>query len=108
MLQRAALAGRLGLEERQLPLAGIRPDERELVGPLDHVHAEMRRDEVGDAVPVGEPVCDVVEGLRSHGAANIASAVRPAGADHFLRSTARCCCLFILERPSMPIRLASL
>ena len=109
VLQGAALAWGLGLEERQLPLASIGADERELVGPLDHVHAEMRRDEVSDAVPVGEPVCDVVEGLRSHGAANIASAVRPAGADHFLRSTARCnCCLFILERPSMPIRLASL
>jgi hypothetical protein len=28
---------------------------------------------------------------------------------YFLRSTARCsCCLVILERPSMPMRLASL
>ena len=33
----------------------------------------------------------------------------PASHGYFRRSTARCsCCLFILERPSMPIRLASL
>ena len=79
------------------------------IGPWTVAYLRMRLFGDPDAVPVGEPVCDVVEGLRSHGAANIASAVRPAGADHFLRSTARCsCCFVIFERPSMPIRLASL
>ena len=33
----------LGREERELPAAGVAPDEREVVGALDHVHAERGR-----------------------------------------------------------------
>src|ERR687895_106238 len=109
VLEGTALTRSFSLEQRQLPLARIGADQREGVGPLDDVHAEVRRDEVGDAVPVGEPVRDVIEGLRAHGAGKIAPRLRAAEGDYFLRSTARWSwALFIFERPSMPMRLASL
>ena len=40
--------GALRVEERQLAAPRVRADERERVRPLDHVHAELRRREVGD------------------------------------------------------------
>ncbi len=67
VLQRSLLPGWLGVEERQLPPAGIGAHEGEPVGLLDDVHAEMRGDEIGDAVPVTEPKRDMVESLRTHG-----------------------------------------
>ena len=66
MLERTALPRPVGGEERQLPAPRVGADERERVRPVDHVHPEMADDEVGDGVAVGEPVGDVVEGLRVH------------------------------------------
>src|SRR4029077_1766969 len=66
---------------------------------VDHVHAELRGDEVGDRVAIGEPERDMVE----------LAGIHPVRLGHFLRSTARwSCCLFIDERPGMFIRFASL
>ena len=48
-------------EERQLPAPRIRADDREPVGSLYHVHAGVRRQEVGQPVAVGDPKSDVVE-----------------------------------------------
>ena len=42
VLERAALARAFGCEERQLPAPRVGADERERVGPVDHVHPEMR------------------------------------------------------------------
>ena len=39
-----------GFEQRQLATPSVRADEREALGALDHVHAEVRRREVGDLV----------------------------------------------------------
>jgi hypothetical protein len=65
------------------------------------VHPEPFGDEARDSVSLGHPEGDVVECVRPH-AGRIAS-------HYFLPSTARwSCCLFILERPRMFIRLASL
>jgi hypothetical protein len=66
VLERAALTRPLGLEERQLAAASVRADEGELVGSLDHVHAEMSGDEVRDWIALGDPERDVVERLRPH------------------------------------------
>ena len=56
----------LRLEKRQLAAAGVRADERELVGPLDHVHAEMSGHEIRDWIALGNPESNVVEGPRPH------------------------------------------
>jgi hypothetical protein len=74
--ERTAVAGALGREERQLPTTRVGTDERELVGPLDHVHAEVRGDEICDSVAVGDPERDVVKRLRSHGAGRYLGRVR--------------------------------
>ena len=66
MLERAALARALGGEERELAAPGVGADERERVGAVDHVHAEVARGRVGDRVAVGDPEGDVVERLRLH------------------------------------------
>ena len=67
MLERAGLARPLGLEERQLAAPRVRADEREAVGAVDHVHAEMGDREVGDLVARVRPEGDVVERQRLHG-----------------------------------------
>ena len=46
-LERAALARALGVEQRQLAELGVDADERERVGLLDHVHAEVVAEEAG-------------------------------------------------------------
>jgi hypothetical protein len=77
-LERAGIAGALGVEERQLAEARIGADEREVIGLLDDVHAEVRAGEVGDLVAVVDPEGDVVEGVRSdHGHGNFAYPVEP-------------------------------
>ena len=48
------------------PAARVRADERERLRPVDHVHAEMRRDEIGDRLALGDPVRNVVELRRVH------------------------------------------
>jgi hypothetical protein len=53
-------------EEGQLAATGVRSDQREGVGPVDDVHADMAGDEVGDPVAVGDPERDVIEGLGLH------------------------------------------
>ena len=109
--ERAALARPLGVEERQLAAARVGADERERVRALDDVHAEVLRHEVGDAVALGHPEGDVVEDLRlqDESVARAARSTERPRPRYFLRSTARCsCALFMRERPSMPIRLASL
>src|SRR5204863_8161982 len=68
VLQRSAFPRALGLEQRQLAAPGIRPDERELVGALDHVHPEIRGDEAGDGIAVGDPKRDMVECAGPHAA----------------------------------------
>src|SRR6185437_9721388 len=66
MRERTTLARAVGREERQLASSRVRADERERIGPVDHVHAEMRREEADDRVAVGNPVRDVVELRRVH------------------------------------------
>ena len=75
MLDRAALPWSVGREQGQLPAPGVRADERERVGPVDHVHPEMPDGEVRQGVAIREPVGDVVERERSHVAG---SAIRSA------------------------------
>src|SRR5262249_35136194 len=57
----------LGREQRQLATACIGAHEREPVGPLDDVHAEVRNGELGDRVAIFDPQRDVVEAGRLHG-----------------------------------------
>ena len=66
VLQRTALAGGLGVEQRQLPATRVRADERELVRPLDHVHREPFGHELRDRLSVGDPERHVVESLGPH------------------------------------------
>ena len=66
VLERAGLARPLGREQRQLPAARVRADERERVGAVDDVHADALRDEVRDRVALGHPEGDVVERLGRH------------------------------------------
>ena len=61
MHERPALARPLLGKECQLAPSGVGADERKAVGPLDHVHSQMRRREVGDAIAVGDPERHVVE-----------------------------------------------
>ena len=62
---------------------------------------EIGRDEISDRVAARDPVGHVVELRRPH-AENLP-------ARYFRASTARCsCCLFMRERPEIPIRFASL
>ena len=62
---------------------------------------------VGDRLAVGDPVRDVVELRRVH-APTVPSELRVTSR-YFRRSTARwSCCFVIRERPSIPIRFASL
>jgi len=60
-LQHPTLTRPLRLEERQLPAAGVPADQREPVGPLDHVHAEPGNRDVGDHVALRRPERDVIE-----------------------------------------------
>ena len=66
VLQGTLLARALGVEERQLAAPGVRADEREPIGVLDHMHADMRGHEVRNRLAVGHPEGDMVEGERSH------------------------------------------
>ena len=96
--QRARLARPLGLEQGQLAVTGIRADQRKTLRPLDHVHPELFRRDLDDPVALGHPERDVIERPGLH--------LRSV---YFFRSTARCSwALFIFDRPSMPIRFASL
>src|SRR5207248_511256 len=106
VLERAALARAFRVEERQLAAPRIRAEQRELVGLIDHVHAETCSEECRDRLAVGEPVRDVVEPRRIH-PPTVPRRLRVMR--YFLESTARwSCCFVIRERPSMPIRFASL
>ncbi len=95
-------------EERQLAAARVRPDERELVGALDHVHREPLGQEVRDGVAIGHPERDMVQGLGPHPARNLPSRMRPTQTYFFRLTAARSCRLFIRERPLTFRRLASL
>ena len=64
--ERAWLALPLRGEERQLAAPGIRADERELVRAVDHVHADVRGEEVRERVAVLDPERHVVERLDLH------------------------------------------
>ena len=66
VLERPTFPRSVGREECQLPAACIGADERERVRPVDHVHPEVADGEIRDGIAVGEPVGDVVEGLRVH------------------------------------------
>ena len=66
MLERAPLAWALRLEQGQLAPTSIRADEREFVGPLDHVHTEMSGDEVRNRIALRDPERYVVERPRPH------------------------------------------
>ena len=66
VLERTALPRRVGGEERQLPAPRVGADERERIGPVDHVHPEMRDRKARDGVAVREPVGDVIESFRVH------------------------------------------
>jgi hypothetical protein len=66
MLQRTALPWTLSREERELAPPRVRAEQRELVGLVDHVHPEVRREEVRDGLALREPVRDMVELRRVH------------------------------------------
>ena len=66
MLQRPALTRPLRLEERELAAASVRTDERELVSPLDHVHADVSGHEIRDWIALRDPKRDVVECPQPH------------------------------------------
>ena len=108
VLQRSPLARAVGRKEREFAVAGVRADERELVGPVDHVHPEMLRDKSHGGVALREPERDMVELRRIH-ALDVTRSDLGYAADYLRRSTARCSCAFVMrERPSIPIRFASL
>ena len=117
MLEGAALARAFRVEQRQLAAACVRTDEREVVLPVDDVHAEMSRRELDDRVALGHPEGDVIQRVRFHSASlAIRTALRlPRGSDDFFTgdqlfaATARwSCALFMRERPLIPRRFASL
>jgi hypothetical protein len=64
--ERAGRALGLGGEQRQLATAGIGPDERELVGAVDDMHAHPVDEELRQFVPVADPEGDVVQRLDLH------------------------------------------
>ena len=64
--ERPGLARLLDVEQRQLPAARMGADQREAVGPLDDVHAEMRDGELGDRIAIDDPQRNVVEALQGH------------------------------------------
>ncbi len=66
VLERAPLARALRVEQREFPAACVGADEREIVLPVDDVHAEVARHEVGDRVTLGDPERDVVESIGFH------------------------------------------
>ncbi len=61
MLEGPALTRAFGGEQGQLAAPRVGADERERVGPVDHVHSEVPHREVGHGIAVREPVGDVVE-----------------------------------------------
>ena len=70
-LERAALPRALGVEERELAQLGVDAHEREGVGRLDHVHAEVVAQEGGQGIPFVNPEGHVVQAgggeVRGHG-----------------------------------------
>ena len=72
-LERAALARALRVEQRQLAELGVDSDEREVVGLLDHVHAEVLAEEVGERLALVDPEGHMVQAgggeVRWHGEA---------------------------------------
>src|SRR5207249_1261439 len=68
VLERALLARPLGREERQLSAPRVRADERERVLLVDHVHADVLRQQIDDRLAVGDPEGDVIQGLGPHAA----------------------------------------
>ncbi len=54
-LQHAALPRPVGVEERQLPAAGVAADEREVVRPLDLVHRAAPGQQRGQPISLGDP-----------------------------------------------------
>src|SRR5207302_8020587 len=79
MPEGARLARPLCIEERQLPAARIRAQEREVVLVRDTVHSEMLLEERGDRLAVGDPERHMIEGLRLHGARHHIDANTRAG-----------------------------
>ena len=66
VLERALLTRPLLVEERELEATRIRAEQREAIGALDRVHAEIRDQPLGDRVAVGYPQRDVVNGPGRH------------------------------------------
>ena len=64
--ERAAIARTFCVEERQLSVARVRADQREVVLAVDDVHAETIRRDVDGGIAVGDPEGDVVERPRFH------------------------------------------
>jgi hypothetical protein len=64
--ERAAFSVSVGGEERQLAAASVGTDEREGVGAVDDVHAEVLGHEVRDPITVGNPEGNVIERQRFH------------------------------------------
>ena len=61
MLERASLTGAVGVEQRQLPVPGVRADEREVRLVGDDVHAEMAFTKGNDRCAIRHPEGDVIE-----------------------------------------------
>jgi hypothetical protein len=67
VLDGAAVAGPFGVEERELAELGVHADQREAVGLLDDVHAEVIAQEGGHRLTLVDPQGHVVEAARADG-----------------------------------------
>jgi hypothetical protein len=66
--ERSLLTWPLGVEQGELAAARIAAHQREVVLARNHVHPEVALEELGDRIAVRNPECDMVKGLRMHGA----------------------------------------
>src|SRR5438132_1972813 len=68
VLERSLLARPLGGEKRQLAATRVGAYECECLLLVDHVHADMLRQQVDHRLAVGDPEGDVIQGLGPHAA----------------------------------------
>ena len=66
-VQHARIPRPVPREQRELPSAGVRANQREALVPVDHVHSQMPGQERGERIPVLDPERDVIQRLDLHG-----------------------------------------